>query len=76
MCPKKIGIDETNAYILKTLLQDSRTSFTKIAKQLGITEQKLRGYLRWFELRKMVIVDWETQSAQIAGGLGKLLAQQ
>ena len=35
-----------------------KQSFTKIAKQLGITEQKLRGYLRWFELRKMVIVDW------------------
>jgi Lrp/AsnC family transcriptional regulator for asnA, asnC and gidA len=40
--PKRTKIDETDAKILKTLLKESRTSFTKIAKDCKISVSAVR----------------------------------
>lgn len=50
-------IDEIDAKILKTLLKESRTSFTKIAKDCGITIGAVR--MRYKRLRKEGVVKGE-----------------
>jgi small GTP-binding protein len=61
--------------ILRAFGPTGKASFKQIAKTLKIREAKVRGYLRWFELRKLVIVDWDKGEAHLTPGVGKLLAQ-
>jgi len=61
--------------ILRAFDKTSSQSFESLAKSLGSTEQQIRSYLRWFELRKMVIVDWDKRTAHLAAGVDKLLRQ-
>lgn len=61
--------------LLRAFKKTSGQSFKALAKSLGTTEQQIRSYLRWFELRKMIIVDWDKQTARLAAGVDKLLRQ-
>ncbi|MFX1563472.1 MAG: ATP/GTP-binding protein [Promethearchaeota archaeon] len=61
--------------LLRAFTKSSGQSFKELAKNLGVTEQQIRSYLRWFELRKMIIVDWDKQSARLAKGVDQLLRQ-
>jgi Lrp/AsnC family transcriptional regulator for asnA, asnC and gidA len=54
---KRTKIDETNAEILKTLLKESRTSFTKIAKDCEITVGAVR--MRYKRLWKEGVITGE-----------------
>jgi len=47
-----------------------------LAKRLGTNEQKVRSYLRWFELRRIVTVDWDKRTACLTSGVSKLLSQR
>jgi hypothetical protein len=51
-------------------------SFATLAKRLGTNEQKVRSYLRWFELRRIVTVDWDKRTACLTSGVSKLLSQR
>ncbi len=53
----RIKIDETDARILKMLLQDSRTSFTEIAKKCKISVGAVR--MRYKELWKSGVINGE-----------------
>lgn len=55
--PNGTKLDETDAKILKTLLNESRTSFTEIAKDCGITVGAVR--MRYQRLWKAGIVNGE-----------------
>lgn len=61
--------------LLRAFGAKAKAGFKQLAKRMNITEQKLRGYLRWFELRKMISVDWEKNTAHLTPGIAKLLAQ-
>jgi small GTP-binding protein len=61
--------------LLRAFDKTSGQSFKVLAKSLDITEQQIRSYLRWFELRKMIVVDWDKQIAHLAAGVDKLLRQ-
>jgi hypothetical protein len=62
--------------ILRAFGASGKTSFPKLAKNLNISESKVRSYLRWFELRKLVSVDWDKNTAHVAAGVTKILAQR
>lgn len=62
--------------VLRAFEAKEKQSFSKLAKSLNITDQKVRNYLRWFELRKMVIVDWDKRIAHLAAGIAKILSQR
>lgn len=62
--------------VLRAFGAKEKQSFSKLAKSLNITDQKVRNYLRWFELRKMVIVDWDKRIAHLAPGIAKILSQR
>jgi Lrp/AsnC family transcriptional regulator for asnA, asnC and gidA len=51
-------IDTANGLILKELLRDSRTSFTEIAKKIGITSTAVRN--RYLSLKKLGIITGST----------------
>ena len=55
--PNRTRIDETDAKILKTLLKDSRTSFTKMAKDCKITVGAVR--MRYKRLWKIGVINGE-----------------
>ena len=55
--PNRTRIDETDAKILKTLLKDSRTSFTKMAKDCKISVGAVR--MRYKRLWKTGIINGE-----------------
>lgn len=61
--------------LLRAFTKSGGQSFKELAKNLGVTEQQIRSYLRWFELRKMIIVDWDKQTARLAKGVDQLLRQ-
>ena len=62
--------------ILRAFGTASQISFKDLSKSLKTTETKVRSYLRWFELRKMVSVDWDKQIARVSPGIAKILAQR
>jgi len=62
--------------ILRAFGASGKTSFSNLAKNLHITESKVRNYLRWFELRKLVVVDWDKNTAYVSPGVTKILAQR
>jgi hypothetical protein len=62
--------------ILHALDVKGGVSFANLAKRLGTNEQKVRSYLRWFELRRIVAVDWDKRTASLAAGVSKLLSQR
>jgi small GTP-binding protein len=62
--------------ILRAFGATREISFADLAKSLRISETKVRGYLRWFELRKMVFADWEKKTAHVAPGIARILAQR
>lgn len=62
--------------LLRVIDEEGRRGFAALAKRLETTEQKVRSYLRWFELRRMVKVDWDKRRAQLAPGISQLLSQR
>lgn len=62
--------------LLRALDVKGGISFDALAKRLSISEQKVRSYLRWFELRRLVVVDWDKRTAGLAAGVSRLLAQR
>lgn len=62
--------------ILRAFGTSGKISFIDLAKNLRTTEMKVQSYLRWFELRKMVTVDWDKRTAQVFPGIAKILAQR
>ena len=62
--------------ILRAFGTTNQISFPDLSKNLKTTETKVKNYLRWFELRKMVSVDWDKQMARVAPGIAKILAQR
>ncbi|MDO8056360.1 MAG: hypothetical protein Q6361_05815, partial [Candidatus Hermodarchaeota archaeon] len=62
--------------ILRAFGTTSQISFQDLSKNLKTTETKIQSYLRWFELRKMVSVDWDKQTARVVPGIAKILAQR
>lgn len=62
--------------ILRVFGATGKTTFNNLGKQLRISENKVRSYLRYFELRKMVGVDWERKTAHITPGIAQILAQR
>ncbi len=62
--------------ILRAFGATGKTNFAKLTKHLRISESKLRSYLRWFELRKMVVVDWDKKTAYLTPGIARILAQR
>lgn len=62
--------------LLRAFGMKGQITFADLAKNLNTNEGKVRSYLRWFELRKMVIVDWDKKTTQLAPGIIKILTQQ
>jgi hypothetical protein len=62
--------------ILRTFGATGKTNFSDLAKSLHISESQVRNYLRWFELRKLVQVDWDKKTAHVAPGVTRILAQR
>ncbi|MFX1509093.1 MAG: ATP/GTP-binding protein [Promethearchaeota archaeon] len=62
--------------ILRAFGATGKTGFVNLAKNLHVSESQVRNYLRWFELRKLVIVDWDKETAHVAPGVVKILAQR
>lgn len=62
--------------ILRAFGATGKTTFAGLAKSLQLNENKVKSYLRWFELRKMVVVDWEKKTAHVAPGIVKILVQR
>jgi small GTP-binding protein len=62
--------------LLRAFGEEGQITFTDLATNLNTNEGKVRSYLRWFELRKMVIVDWDKKTTKLAPGIIKILTQQ
>jgi small GTP-binding protein len=62
--------------ILRAFGATGKTGFANLAKNLHVSERQVRNYLRWFELRKLVQVDWDKETAHVAPGVVKILAQR
>ena len=62
--------------ILRAFGATGKSNFSDLAKTLRISENQVRNYLRWFELRKMVVVDWDKKTAHVSPGVTKILAQR
>lgn len=61
--------------LLRAFEEAGGKGFAALAKRLRIKERKLRSYVRWFELRKMIVVDWEKGIVKLPPGITKLLGQ-
>jgi Fe2+ transport system protein B len=61
--------------LLRAFEEAGGKGFAALAKRLGLKEEKLKSYLRWFELRKMIAVDWEKGVVKLPSGITKLLGQ-
>lgn len=62
--------------ILRAFGATGKTNFTSLAKSLHISESQVRNYLRWFELRKLVEIDWDKKTAHVVPGVIRILAQR
>ncbi len=62
--------------ILRAFGATGKITFSKLAKRLHLSENQVRGHLRYFELRKMVVVDWEKKTTHVSPGIVKLLSQR
>jgi small GTP-binding protein len=62
--------------ILRAFGATGKASLSNLAQNLHISENQAQNYLRWFELRKMVVVDWEKKIAHVAPGVARILTQR
>lgn len=62
--------------ILRAFGATGKIGFSDLAKNLHISESQVRNYIRWFELRKLVSVDWERKTAHVVPGVAKILSQR